>query len=201
MYYRITDSTHIGKVPMKKLFSHNKTKMHLTEYLARKALATDHAEIIEKRLVAAWGTACEATHKNVVHLEVDTKILLHAVDAAAHGATEITIRSPDTDVFILSLRRYPQLCRAGDKFITGTRQRHWVIKLQPIVHSLGMHKIAALPAVHALSVADHTGSFVGKEKPPGGKHSKRQSKTSSLPLLISEQVSHHQQKLWLQSRS
>ena len=66
MYYRITDSTHIGKVPMKKLLSHNKTKMELTKYLARKAL--DHAEIIGKRLVAAWGTSCEATHKNVAHL-------------------------------------------------------------------------------------------------------------------------------------
>ena len=52
-----------------------------------------------------------STHKNVVHLEDDTKILLHALDAAAHGATEITIHSPDIDVFILSLRRYPQLCR------------------------------------------------------------------------------------------
>ena len=50
--------------------------MELTEYFARKAL--DHAEIIGKHLVAAWGTACEATHKNVAHFrstleEVDTK--------------------------------------------------------------------------------------------------------------------------------
>ena len=93
----------------------------------------DHAEIFGKRLVAAWGTACEATHKNVAHLrstqeEADTKILLHAVDAAAHGATEINIHSPDTDVFILSLRRYPQLCHETN-FITGTGQRHRVIKL------------------------------------------------------------------------
>lgn len=60
--------------------------MELTEYLAKRAL--DHAEIIGKCLVAAWGTACEATHKNVAHLrntqeEADTKILLHTVDAAA----------------------------------------------------------------------------------------------------------------------
>ena len=131
VYYWITDSTHIGKVPMKKLLSHNKTKMELTEYLARKAL--DHAESFGKRLVAAWGTACEATHKNVAHLrstqeEADTKILLHAVDADAHGATEINIHSPDTDVFILSLRRYPQLCHETN-FITGTGQRYRVIKL------------------------------------------------------------------------
>ena len=83
--------------------------MQLTEYLARKALVIDHAEIIEKRLVAAWGTACEAIHKNVAHLrstqeEADTKILLHAIDVAASGATEINFHSPDTDLFILSSR-------------------------------------------------------------------------------------------------
>ena len=50
------------------------------------------------------------THLRSTQEEADTKILLHAVDAAAHGATEINIHSPDTDVFILSLRRYPQLC-------------------------------------------------------------------------------------------
>ena len=54
----------------------------------------------------------------------------------------------------------------------------------------GMNKIAAIPAVNALSGADHTGSLVGKETPHGGKHSKRQSKTSSLLLLTSEQVNH-----------
>ena len=70
--------------------------------MQERLLPIGHAEIIEKRLVAAWGTACEATHKNVAHLEADTKILLHAVDTAARGATEITIHSPDTDVFILS---------------------------------------------------------------------------------------------------
>ena len=98
MYYRITDSTHFGNVPMMKRLSHNKPKMELAEYLARKAL--DHAEIIGKRLVAAWGTACEATHKNVAHLrstqeEADKEILLYAVDAAALGAAEINIHSPD----------------------------------------------------------------------------------------------------------
>ena len=37
--------------------------------------------------------------------EADTKMILHADDAAANGATEINICSLDTDVFILSLRR------------------------------------------------------------------------------------------------
>ena len=38
-------------------------------------------------------------------------MLLHADDSANHGATEINIHSPDTDVFILLLRRYPELCK------------------------------------------------------------------------------------------
>ena len=48
----------------------------------------------------------------------------------------------------------------------------------------------ALPAVHALRGADHTGSLAGKEKSHGGKHPKGQSKTSSLLLPISEQENH-----------
>lgn len=34
--YRVTSTTHIAKVPMKKLLSHAKTKSELTEYLAVK---------------------------------------------------------------------------------------------------------------------------------------------------------------------
>ena len=101
VYYKITDTTHISKVQMKRLLSHNTTKMKLTAgYLARKAL--EHAETTGKRFVVAWGSECEATHKDVTplrstHEEADTKILLHAVDTAVHGATEINIHSPDTE--------------------------------------------------------------------------------------------------------
>ena len=151
---------------MKIILSHHKTKMELTEYLARKAL--DHAEANGKRFVVAWGTECESSHKDVTHLrstqeEADTNMLLHAVDAATHGATEISIHSPDTDVFILSLRRNPQLCDETN-FVTGTGQRHRTIKLRLIVQSLSKEKTAALPALHALSGADNTGSFAGKGK-------------------------------------
>ena len=36
MYYRISDSTHIAKVPLKRLLSHTKTKIELAAYLAQK---------------------------------------------------------------------------------------------------------------------------------------------------------------------
>jgi hypothetical protein len=63
--------------------------------------------------------------------EADTKLLLHALDATAFGATRIHIHSPDTDVLILSLRRYPELCE-DTSFVTGIGRNHRVIQLKPI---------------------------------------------------------------------
>ena len=88
---------------------------------------------------------------------------LHAVDAASHRASKINIYSPDTDVFILSLRRYLQLCN-DVHFLIGIGQQHQVINLKPIVQALGSTKGAALPGLHALSGADITVSFAGKGK-------------------------------------
>ncbi|CAH3153687.1 unnamed protein product, partial [Pocillopora meandrina] len=106
--------------------------------------------------IVAWGTECEATHRDVRHLrstqeEADTKIILHALDASAQGATQLSIHSPDTDVLVLALRRYPDLC-SNSCFVTGTG------------NALGPPKTAALPAFHALTGADVTGSFSGKGK-------------------------------------
>ena len=70
---------------------------------------------------------------------------------------------PTKDVFILLLRRYPELCEETN-FVTGTGQRLRVIKLKPIVRTLGGAKIAALLALHALSGCDTTGNFAGRGK-------------------------------------
>ena len=51
-----------------------------------------------------------------------------------------------------------------------------------------MHKIAALPAVHAWSGADHTGSLVGKEKRHGGKHSKRHPASAETMAAIEKLI-------------
>ena len=104
VYNRITDSTHIAKVPLKRLLSHTRTKMELTVYLTKKAI--QHAERkVDRRSVVAWGSECKAAHKETTHLqssqeEADTNMLLHAIDATRDGATEIRIHLPDTDVFI-----------------------------------------------------------------------------------------------------
>ena len=111
----------------------------------------------------AYGCECKGTKRDMSYLksdqeEADTKIVLHALDATANGATEIRIHSPDTDVFILALRRYPDRCQ-NTVFVTGKGDTYRTIKLQPIVRALGPLKTAALPSSNALTGADNTDSF------------------------------------------
>ena len=94
---------------MKRLLSHTKTKMELTGYLAEKTI--QHAMRHGKQLVVVGGRECLATHKDVTHLLRDgCKNAALALDATADRPKEIQIHSPDTDVFVLSMRRYPHLC-------------------------------------------------------------------------------------------
>ena len=149
---------------MKKLLAHSKTKGKLTTFLVKNV--KDNAN--GRQVVVAWGTECEATQRDVRHLrstqeEADTKIILHALDASAQGATELSIYSPETDVLVLALRRYPDLC-SNSCFVTGTGSSRRVINLKSIADALGPTKTAALPAFHALTGADVTGSFSGKGK-------------------------------------
>ena len=146
---------------MKRLLAHVSTKDELTQYLAGKTLEKGRQNGLQ--VVVAWSSKCRATHKDMAYLdsdqeEADTKILLHAVDATASGATSIKIFSPDTDVFVLALRRYLELC-VDTSFVTGRGQRHRNIQLCPIVRALGAARTAALPGFHAWSGADVTGSF------------------------------------------
>ena len=68
-------------------------KAELTTFLAKKV--KELGQVLRRQLVVAWGKECEATHKDMGHLqsdheEVDTKIILHAVDATADGATDLS---------------------------------------------------------------------------------------------------------------
>ena len=81
---------------MKKLLLHTKTKAELTALLAKKVKECGQA--LRRQPVVAWEKECEATHKDMGHLysdheEANTKIILHAVNATADSATDLTIHS------------------------------------------------------------------------------------------------------------
>ena len=105
-----------------------------------------------------------------------TKIIFHAIKAKERGVTPLDVYSPDTDVFILLIRRYPQLPKETS-FVTdrGTQQRR--IQIKKIHDELGPAKAAALPGFHAFTGADIRGSLEGKESYSVGKYSTKQMKT------------------------
>ena len=81
----------------------------------------------------------DVQHLHSSQEEDDTRIILHSLDAAQRRATELYIQSPDTDVFVLAIRCYHQLCR-DTYFITGVGNKKRLIPLRPIVHALGAEK-------------------------------------------------------------
>ena len=59
-------------------------------------------------------------HLQSNHEEAYTKIILHAVDATDNDVTELSIYSPDIDVLLIAVRRYPGMC--PDKFCNWFRK-------------------------------------------------------------------------------
>ena len=95
--------------------------------------------------------------------EADTRIILHSLDVSRRGATELYTQSPDTDVFVLAIHLYHELCRST-YFVTGVGKLKQVIPLGPIVNALGAAKTEALLGFHGFTRSDTTGRFAGKEK-------------------------------------
>ena len=109
--YHVTDTTSIGNLTGRQFLSSTKTKDELTVYLAEKC--TRHFQDSTKTFVV---TAREEVYYNkgdFGHLkssqeEADTRIMLHSLNASSE-TTKLHIHSPDTDVLVLALRRYPRL--------------------------------------------------------------------------------------------
>ena len=74
-------------------------------------------------------------------------MLLHALDASQRGATSICIQSPDTDVLVLALWCYKDLCPATSMLV-GTGGLRRTIDLGPMmpwaVRKL-LHSLASTP--------------------------------------------------------
>ena len=164
--FHVNDTTKIENTPLRDLLSHTNTKDELTVYLA--AHVIEHGRETGKSYVVVSRDTVNASGMDVNHLqsiqeEADTKIILHAVDAASRGAKTLHIYSLDTDVLVLCLHRFRDL-PDDTHFIIGTGQRKRSIKLLPIYEALGADTANVLPRFHAFSGADNTGSFSGKGK-------------------------------------
>ena len=91
-------------MPLKKQLWHTKTKAELITSLAKKV-----NEAVRRQIVVALRTECEATLKDMGHLqsgheELDLKMILHALNTIGDDAADLTIHSPDCDILVLAIR-------------------------------------------------------------------------------------------------
>ena len=162
--YICADNTPV-KESLHKFLSSVSTKHSLTVYLASQVL--EHYAASEKTCIVATSEGAQSTRGDVSrlssnHEEADTMLILHAV-YASENHQDVHIMSPDTDVFILALRRLPQL-GPHTCVINGIGSKRKLVFLQPIYDALGSDVIAALPGFHAFTGCDITGRFAGKGK-------------------------------------
>ena len=97
--------------------------------------------------------------------EADTKIVLHCLNASKVSSKEttITVRSPDTDIFILLLF-FAERIQKDILFDTWRGNNRRLLDVKKIAKHTGEEICAILPAVHAYSGCDTTSAFVRKGK-------------------------------------
>ena len=113
---RIEDDTNIESITSEKFLSHVNTKRDLTKYLSCKI-----AQVLSaagKQYVVTYNSTAES---NIIdfpeelkfhsHEEADTLIVLHSIEVAKRNPfCQLYVACSDTDVLLLLLYFYPQIC-------------------------------------------------------------------------------------------
>ena len=114
--YILKDSTLLEGIKIKDFLLHIETKSNRTTYLAEHAITALKESV--KRIGVVYQTKGVSNIENYPqellqhnHDEADTLLILQAKNVCdMNPFCEVYISSPDTDVFILLIHFYPQLC-------------------------------------------------------------------------------------------
>ena len=117
IYNHITDSTYIAKVTLKKLISHTKTKAELTAFWPMRwwremrlqgSRSLWRGRQSAKQNTRTWAICRATTTKRTQRLSSMRRTIQPG--ATPDSATELSIYSPDTDVLVLAIRCYAEMC-------------------------------------------------------------------------------------------
>ena len=150
--------------------SMEQNKVDLIQFLTQQLLVRAESLPLEKEINIAGGCTdpqkvVSSQGKDLDHLfstqeEADTKMILHAQDAAKDGYKRVEIISRDTDVLVLLVFH----SGAGQEIWmrAGTSRKPFNIPVHMI--KLSAKEISALPAFHAITGCDSTSQFHGHGK-------------------------------------
>ena len=146
-------------------------KEELFEYLSEQlaTVALEHGLVVSTKgenVVCNLARADLSNLSPCKHEEADTRLLLHAADAAKSGFQKIMIRTVDTDVVVIAISAFQDLevTELWVAFGTGKHLRY--VPVHIIANAMGKEKSRALLAFHAFTGCDQTSSFngIGKKK-------------------------------------
>ena len=139
---------------------------------------------------------CSRVHQDVSalppcsHEEADTRMFLHAKDAAQKGHRRIMLRTVDTEVVVLAVSTIVLMENTQLWIAFGKGKHLRYIPAHEIATSLGAEKAQALPMFHAFTGVTQSRRLLGKAKrqpSTRGGHSMLQRR-SSLDLSHDRQV-------------
>uniref|UniRef100_UPI003590007E uncharacterized protein n=1 Tax=Myxine glutinosa TaxID=7769 RepID=UPI003590007E len=144
-------------------------KTELFEFLAHQVVENLSTE---KEVYTTCGenVLCTRVNQNVSamapcsHEEADTRMFVHAMDAANRGHRRIVLRTVDTDVLVLAVSNAARLENTEIWVAFGTGKHFRYIPAHEIATSLGHDKARALPMFHAFAGCDTVSSFAGRGK-------------------------------------
>ena len=98
------------------------------------------------------------------HEEFDTRVMLHAANAATQGYKCILIIANDTDIIVLAISFFTEIGaeKLWVSFGMGKKMRY--ISIHAICNAMSPAKAHALPAFHALTGCDNTFSGTGRNQ-------------------------------------
>ena len=96
--------------------------------------------------------------------EADTRLLLHAADAAKRGFGKLCVRTVDTDVVVIAIAMFEKI-NADELWLSFGKGSHFrYIPVHELVHRMDPRNCAVLPVFHAFTGCDNVSSFGGRGK-------------------------------------
>ena len=158
----------------KRFLACGKNKSALIEFLCEdtSAEAIAHRELYVAvnndcyKLTSEDGTVIKELQQDLVspQEEADTRMFLHAAHASQQGYETIVIKSPDTDVGVLTVY-YSRRISGSLILATGAGNKRRFIDINGISEKYGENTCEALLGLHAITGCDSSvGAFSGKGK-------------------------------------
>ena len=172
--YVVNNHTNVSNISLKQFLSHIEPKQELTIYLAKHFVSV--MERIGKKYVVTYDQVTKTDINEYPrellqndHGEADTLIILHAIEVANRNYfCECIISSPDTDIFLLLIHFYEQLC-SSTVFRTGRVMDERDINFGECYEAIGPDKAKTILGFYSFTGCDQYVHSRASRKAVGGK--------------------------------